>query len=321
MLFWVISIFLLVLLIIEESFLFAAFYRQSVLRLRGLKEEYSDMWKRQCLYDNEIAQAEEVIAERFIFYDTARKIAPLLDRELLFSAFSQELKYLDGIVEVCLGKAPSEGYQVFKFGQTREEVLCVKTDSETANEYLPVFAKLLGICVERIKLYQRLQELSILDSLTGIYNRRYFNMRYLEEFERARRLGLKLSFLMIDIDNFKKINDTYGHLVGDLVLRNVAKLILKNLREMDFAARFGGEEFSVILPETDKAGAIMVAERISLRISREHIRAFDELLVVTVSVGVASFPYNALHSDVLVEIADKALYKAKVSGRNRVCWF
>ncbi|MBD3264476.1 MAG: diguanylate cyclase, partial [Candidatus Omnitrophica bacterium] len=142
-----------------------------------------------------------------------------------------------------------------------------------------------------------------------------------EEFERAKRFGLDLSFLMLDIDWFKKINDTYGHLVGDAVLREVARVIKENIREIDVAGRYGGEEFAVFLLETDKAGAIMVAERISSRISREVIKVFDESLTTTLSIGVASYPQNTLYPDVLIEVSDKALYKAKVSGKNRVCWF
>ncbi|MBN3040590.1 MAG: GGDEF domain-containing protein, partial [Candidatus Omnitrophica bacterium] len=124
-----------------------------------------------------------------------------------------------------------------------------------------------------------------------------------------------------DIDNFKKINDGYGHLAGDVILRKVAAILRATMRELDFVSRYGGEEFAVVLPETDKAGAIMVAERLSTRVSRERIKAFEETLSVTLSVGVSSFPHNTLHSDVLIEIADRALYKAKTSGRNRVCWF
>jgi len=316
-----VSAFLLVLLVIEESLFLKALYRQYARRRSLLEQEHNALLGRQQQIASDIAQTENTVAEWFLFYDTARKIAPVLDRPSLLAAFSQELRYLGGIDDVCFGKPPAPDYQTFKFGRAADDKLCVKTNSAAARAYLPVFAKLLALCLERGRLYRRLQELSIYDPLIGIFNRRYFNMRYREEFERAQRLELDLSFLMIDIDHFKDINDTYGHLVGDVVLRAVAKLIRKNLREMDFVARFGGEEFSVILPETDKAGAIMVADRISSRVSREHIYAFDEILAVTVSVGVASFPYNALHYDVLIEIADKALYKAKLSGRNRVSWF
>ena len=145
--------------------------------------------------------------------------------------------------------------------------------------------------------------------------------RFQEEFERARKLKHNLAFLMIDIDHFKKVNDTHGHLVGDVVLREVARLIKKNIRGIDLAARFGGEEFSVVLPETDKGGAIMLAERINQYICRAPISAFDEKILTKVSIGVASYPENTVNPDILLEVADKALYKAKTSGRNRVCWF
>jgi diguanylate cyclase (GGDEF)-like protein len=110
-------------------------------------------------------------------------------------------------------------------------------------------------------------------------------------------------------------------LVGDAVLHKIAKLISENLREIDFVARYGGEEFSVVLLDTDKSDAIMVAERICAKISHNRIRAFDETLDVTVSLGVATYPANTLYPDMLLETADKALYKAKTSGKNRACWF
>jgi diguanylate cyclase (GGDEF)-like protein len=206
-------------------------------------------------------------------------------------------------------------------GQDIPQSLYVKTKSKAVIGYIPYFVNLLRLCLERIKLYGRLQEISIHDSLTKVYNRRYFTQRFSEEFSRANTFGLNLAFLMADIDNFKRINDTYGHLVGDAVLREVARLIQESTRGIDFVARFGGEEFAVILPETDKAGAIMVGERIRSRISMENIVVFDETLVINVSVGVAAFPQNTLYPDVLIETADKALYKAKTSGKNRVAWF
>lgn len=109
--------------------------------------------------------------------------------------------------------------------------------------------------------------------------------------------------------------------MGDVALRDVARLIKESVREIDCVARFGGEEFAVILLDTDKNGAIMVAERICSKIRNKKIKAFDERLMVTVSVGIASFPQNTIYSDVLMEVADKALYKAKVSGRNKTSWF
>jgi len=172
------------------------------------------------------------------------------------------------------------------------------------------------------------------DHLTGLANPGFIQAalesevaRYRRENEQHVRDGVEvkgsgeLFAIMFDVDRFKRINDTYGHLVGDAVLKAIAGLIQENIREIDFLARYGGEEFAVILPETDKAGAIMVADRICGKVSQERLKAFDEMVTTAISVGVASFPQNTLYADVLMETADKALYKAKVSGRNRVSWF
>jgi len=304
-----------------------------LLVLRRLKvqfEQKDTMFSKKCAAlknkeaesQKKILDFESKLAEHSLFYDVARRIAPIIDREELFSIFSTEIKYLGQIDDIKICNAAKGGkYLRFKLNCDDGVALYLKTKSKAVIRYIPCFVNLLNLCLQRIGLYQRLQDLSIHDSLTKVYNRRYFMARYLEEFKRASKFNLSLSFLMLDIDHFKKINDTYGHLVGDAVLREVARLIQENMREIDFIARFGGEEFVAILPETDKAGAIMVAERISSRISRRRINVFDEAINVSISIGVASFPQSTIHSDVLIEIADKALYKAKVSGRNRVSWF
>jgi len=322
MFFWVILIAIFILFFIEEVFFLKRLKYQYGQRKSNLSKEYNVRRKEERYFKEEVSRLENDLAGRFLFYDITRKIAPILSKKVLFDVFSEEIRYLGLIkkIEFC-DSCENHDYLKFGLGKNNQEVLCVKTKSRSVIEYLPYFAKLLGLCLERIKLYNQLQELSIYDHSTKIYNRRYFMLRFLEEFERVKKFNLNLSFLMMDIDNFKKINDTYGHLVGDAILKEVARLIRENMREIDFVARFGGEEFSAILPETDKTGAIMVAERISSRISQEKIKAFDEAIVTSISVGVASFPQNTLHSDVLIEAADKALYKAKVSGRNRVCWF
>ena len=267
-------------------------------------------------------EVEQKITEQFLFYELTRKLAPILSKDELFTVFSDGIKRLGDVQDVQFTHpAVRQGYLEFVLEGQTQEILAVKTRSTSIVEYLSLFAKLLGLCLERIVLYEKLQLLSIYEPLTEVYNRRYFLQRLNEEFERAKKSKLNLSFLMVDLDHFKKVNDTYGHLVGDVVLREVASLIKQSIREIDFVARYGGEEFALILPDTDKAGAIMVAERISGVVSKQKIRAFDEIVTVTVSVGVGAFPENTLHSDMLVEISDKALYQAKVSGRNRVCWF
>lgn len=126
---------------------------------------------------------------------------------------------------------------------------------------------------------------------------------------------------MIDIDHFKQCNDTYGHLTGDVMLREIAGVIKENVREIDLVARFGGEEFSVLLPNTDKEGAAYVAERIRSGIERQTFHAYNETLSLKVSIGVASLPEHAHVPQVLIDKSDQALYRAKQQGRNRVCIF
>ncbi|UCG35419.1 MAG: GGDEF domain-containing protein [Candidatus Omnitrophota bacterium] len=304
-----------------QVIVFRRFIAQRLKEKEYLQQSYKQLLEEEESLKHEKGKVEERIGGQFLFYDVTRKIAPLLDRKDLFSVFSEGIKDFD-IDEISF-HTPLSGsdHLEFQLGSDPSNIMSVKTRSKKGIEYLPLFAKLLGLCLERINLYEKLQQLSIYDTLTEVHNRRYFLQRLFEEFERAKKSNLNLSFLMADIDHFKKINDTYGHLVGDVVLREIAQSMKGNIREIDFVARYGGEEFSIILPDTDRAGAILVAERISTLISQKKIKAFDETVSVTVSVGVAAYPENTVHPDVLIEIADKALYKAKTSGRSRVGWF
>lgn len=143
--------------------------------------------------------------------------------------------------------------------------------------------------------------------------------RLQEEAERAGRLKLVFSVAMVDVDNFKNCNDKYGHLVGDVVLRKIAAKLKESVREIDMIARYGGEEFCIVLPETTKELTMAVAERLRRSIEAETIKAFDEEIHMTASIGIASYPENAENAESLMEKADMALYKAKRQGRNRVC--
>ncbi|MHB1846526.1 MAG: GGDEF domain-containing protein, partial [Deltaproteobacteria bacterium] len=161
---------------------------------------------------------------------------------------------------------------------------------------------------------KELEELSRQDALTGLLNRRSLEERIAEEFRRAQRHGDALCVLMLDLDEFKRINDRRGHPFGDRVLRGVAKRIAESVRETDFCARYGGEEFSVILPRTSLNGALTVAERIRTSVEREGLDGEQ----VTVSIGVAGLPgASSASPELLVRAADEALYVAKREGRNR----
>ncbi len=170
--------------------------------------------------------------------------------------------------------------------------------------------------VSREKDY--LREISIKDQLTATYNHNFFYSRLEEEFERSVRYETPLSLVMMDIDNFKHINDTYGHRAGDLVLKELAEVIKKGVRKTDIVARYGGEEFAVILPHTAPQGAAEEAERLRVLIEgHAYAGLFNEK--ITVSVGVASYPRkDTVNSGDLVNHADDALYKAKWSGKNCV---
>jgi diguanylate cyclase (GGDEF)-like protein len=164
-----------------------------------------------------------------------------------------------------------------------------------------------------------LQELSTHDGLTGLVNYREFHRQLSEEAERFRRYGHPFSLLMLDIDHFKSVNDTYGHLAGDEALRVLADLVRREVRPMDLVARYGGEEFVMVLRETTTPGAVAVAERLRRRIAERAIPlAGGQSLSLTVSVGVATYPDDADSLQHLISTVDRALYAAKAAGRNQV---
>ncbi len=180
---------------------------------------------------------------------------------------------------------------------------------------------------ERLQqINEKLQELSMTDPLTGIYNRLYFNKRFRYEFERARRYHVPLTCIMIDIDHFKAVNDAHGHQAGDAVLEAVSHTLLTALRKVDILARYGGEEIVALLPETPLDKGAYVAERLRRAVAEHPVHldaekdaAADRSLSVTISLGVAALPEVAAASeDDLLREADEALYRAKAKGRNRV---
>ena len=197
-------------------------------------------------------------------------------------------------------------------------ILIENVKKEDYDKFL-ILAPQVALQIERIKLFDNVEKLSIMDGLTGTFLRRYLLERFEEEISRAQQAHLSLSFIMADLDYFKKCNDNFGHLVGDVVLKEVANILKKNVREIDLVARFGGEEFCVLLPEASKDGAYAVGERIRKTIEDCTIKAYDESIKITISMGVSSFPEDSKDLDELIENADKALYEAKKQGRNRIC--
>ncbi len=166
--------------------------------------------------------------------------------------------------------------------------------------------------------YDQLYQFSIRDGLTGLYNRKSFDDKLESEFSRCKRYGHQMSLVMIDIDHFKPVNDTYGHLAGDAVLTNLAKLFGRYYRSVDFIARYGGEEFVVILPETPIAGAVLTCERIRMAVSNNEVHVNQHTIRVTISIGIAEYNSDMSSAEALLDAADKKLYEAKNNGRNRV---
>jgi diguanylate cyclase (GGDEF)-like protein len=198
--------------------------------------------------------------------------------------------------------------------------------SEEDMKFLQHFASCASIAIRGAQYYQKLEEmrtLSILDGLTGLFNRRYFDSRLFEELQRSIRYDSFFSLVIFDIDDFKLFNDTEGHLAGDEVLKSIADITRESVRSIDVIARFGGEEFTIIMPQTEKDEAFLVAERTRKNIKelmsrkREHFQRKE----ITVSIGIATFPADGRDAKTLIRNADKALYRAKATGKDRtIVW-
>jgi len=183
------------------------------------------------------------------------------------------------------------------------------------SNFLTLSSGMVAVALEKARTYR----LAVYDGLTNLYVVRYFREKLKEHLKSPKSLLQGCSLLMIDIDHFKKFNDTYGHQQGDTVLREVARLIKSNLRSQDIAARYGGEEMAVIFPATEKKVAFDISERMRRVVERSRFPGLPEDVRVTISLGVATYPQDAQAPEELVEKADQALYRAKHSGRNRTC--
>src|SRR5271157_1166471 len=210
---------------------------------------------------------------------------------------------------------------LISFGQTHGVLTLHSVQPHAFRESeLQSLESVADICANSIQnahYVERVKQLAYLDGLTGIFNRRFFELRILEEIERARRYGTGMAVIMADIDQFKRLNDEFGHVLGDEVLRQVSSLFHQQLRKIDVVCRYGGEEFGLVLTQTNASHAISVAEKLRKMVEQWQFPGVPQ--TVTISAGVAAFPDHGTDRDDLVRAADSALYAAKQAGRNRVC--
>ena len=250
--------------------------------------------------------------------------------------------------EEAIGKKPSDlvksGVQDLRFYQEmwekllagehwRGEIVNKHKDGELYHEELSIapvknsvgdIVNFIGIkedISERKALEEKLQKLANTDSLTGLFNRRVFLERLKHESDRVARLGGYATLLMLDLDFFKQINDTYGHAIGDEALRQFSKIVKTHSRSIDVPARLGGEEFAILLPSTNQHDAAVVAERLCQEVSEITIEHPKGIVRMTVSIGGALLSTDNSNGELALSHADNALYNAKKTGRNRVCWF
>lgn len=235
------------------------------------------------------------------------------------------------VVEKDLGSKPAR-FRIFtdaasrtsipliSFGQTLGVLTLYSSEAEAFGEAeLRSLESVADICANSIQnahYVERVKQLAYLDGLTGIFNRRFFELRIAEEIERARRYGSGMSVVMADIDHFKKLNDEFGHLLGDEVLRQVSSLFHQNLRKIDVVCRYGGEELALLLTQTNAQQAAVVAEKLRKVVERWQFPGVPR--TVTISAGIAVFPEHGTSRDELVRAADEALYAAKQAGRNQI---
>jgi len=291
-----------------------------------IESAYQDLYSKNQKLREGNSLLEEKVAQTLGLYNISKDMSKKLDEKKIFQIFKERIKDYVKIGDCSfLDKKADlkrfEGYINFPLVINNEVsgYLIANNLAENDKSRFQILAQQFLIMVKRAFLYKNIQELAIMDGLTQVFSRRHLLERFEEELKRSRKFKHNFSFLMVDIDKFKSFNDKYGHLVGDAILREVSRSVKDNVRQIDFVGRYGGEELSIVLPETDKAQAMLAAQRIRRAIELKMIKVYDEELKVTVSVGISTFPDDADSSNLLVEAADKALYLAKKEGRNRVC--
>ena len=317
---------LTIFLYVRSKKIFAKRLRGTINNYERKKAEYEKLTQENIRLKKDNSNLEKSAEETIALFDITKDICKSLEEDKVFSIFRERInRYID--IDDCrflkegADLSQYKDYTVLPLTMHKAGIgyLVASGIEEKDREKFHILTQQFLIGIKRAILYQKVQELTITDSLTQVFNRRYFLERFNEELERSRKFKYKLSFLMADIDHFKYFNDNYGHLVGDAILREITKTIKESIRQIDFMGRYGGEELSTVLTGTDKDQARIACERIRQAIESRRFTVYDENLKVTISIGVSTFPNDAADSLTLIDKADKALYQAKQAGRNRVC--
>lgn len=258
-------------------------------------------------------------------YEVTKELSKSTDEASILNAFKEKISGIFNTPECFFSDERdiknSSDYSLFRFSAKEQNTryLAIKDSGKIDRARIAILLNQLELSLKRAMLFAEIQELSITDGLTGLYTRRYFLERLKQELNRSKHNNYQLSFLLIDVDNFKTYNDTYGHITGDAILKEIAKIMKYSLRQIDMCARYGGEELCILLPETDKGGSFLVAQRLCSSVEGARIRVFNENIKCTISIGVSAYPDDAQSPNGLIDKADKALYQAKAQGRNRAC--
>ena len=272
----------------------------------GLKDKKHEEDINNGIVECQKMKPESGIAGK-VFTEKKSIITNLGGRDPRFSQFSTDSNVSSLICVPLIAKGECIG--IINITNKKNGKLFNKKDLE----FVEALANQAAIAVDNAQLY----ELATKDGLTKLYIHRHFYYLLEAEIKRVQRYHHVLSLVMMDIDNFKKVNDTYGHLIGDMVLKEIASTIQKTIRHVDIPARYGGEEFTIILPETPAINALIIAERLRTRISQIEVKVDENTIVrPTVSIGISEFPNASEDIKELIDWADKALYVSKENGKN-----
>ncbi len=302
--------------------------------MRAMEDDFQEVRKEQEYLFNEnkrLNQQNEdlknILERNIALYDITKEICKNLNMDEVFNNFLEQInKYIVltdcKFIKADMDMAPYANYSSLPLKINHGIIghLVVNGLKEEDKDQFHILAQQFILGLKKAVLYQQIQELAITDTLTGVHTRKHYLSKLEEEISYSEKNNQCFSFFMLDIDHFKKHNDHYGHLVGDAILKQVSKIIKDALRQIDSMGRYGGEEFSIILTQTDRKGAKFAAERIRQSVEEKAINVYDEELKVTISIGVAIFPEDGQDSQGLIEAGDAALYRAKQTGRNRVCF-